>query len=148
MTRLTRRNFLQTTTAACCSAAAVGFLPEDARADQQKRKFTMDLVCGAIGVRAKPAETILLAQKYGFESLQPSPTYLAELSDGQLSEVLDGLKERKLVWGAAGLPVDFRRDEATFDKGMARLPEAARSLQRAGASRVSTWLRPSHDSLT
>ncbi len=108
----------------------------------------MDLVCGAIGVRTKPEETILLAHKYGYESLQPSPTYLAKLSDGQLSEVLDRLKELKLVWGAAGLPVDFRRDQAAFDNGMTKLPELARSLQRAGASRVSTWLRPSHDSLT
>ncbi len=108
----------------------------------------MDLVCGAIGVRARPEEAILLAHKYGFESLQPSPDYLAQLSDAQLSEVLAQLKELNLVWGAAGLPVDFRRDEATFESGMTQLPAVARSLQRAGASRVSTWLRPSHNDLT
>jgi sugar phosphate isomerase/epimerase len=148
MTHITRRGFLRTTAAAGVGAAAASLLPGVGRAAQGARKFTMDLVCGAIGVRADQDEALRLAQLYGFESVQPSPGHLAKLSAGQLDELLGRLKEAKLVWGAAGLPVDFRRDDATFDQGLAELPKLADGLRRAGASRVSTWLRPSHDSLT
>lgn len=149
MTHINRRGFLHTS--AVSGIAAIGatyFASDAALAAAPKRKFTMDLVCGAIGVRANQLEAIRLAHKYGFESVAPSAQYLAGLSDDQLGELLDELKKSNLVWGAAGLPVDFRRDEQKFRDGMGRLPELAKALQRAGATRMSTWLRPSHDTLT
>jgi sugar phosphate isomerase/epimerase len=109
----------------------------------------MDLVCGAVGVQARSQrEAIKLAAQGGFESIQPSPGELAGMSAAQLTEVLDLLREQKLVWGAAGLPVDFRKDDATFQQGLAKLPALATALQRAGATRVSTWLSPAHAELT
>jgi sugar phosphate isomerase/epimerase len=123
-------------------------LQQPAGAEERKRKFTMDLVCGAIGVRATQEEAIELAHKYGFESVQPSPAFLARLSDGQMDQLLTKLEARNLVWGAAGLPVNFRADESTFAQGVQELPNLADALRRAGATRVSTWLSPSHDSLT
>jgi sugar phosphate isomerase/epimerase len=148
MTKITRRGFVKAATAACAFGAGCGSSHPLARAEEGKRKFTMDLVCGAIGVRAQPDEAIQLAHKYGFESVQPSPAHLAGLSDGQVDELLTQLKERNLVWGAAGLPVNFRGDEATFAEGLQQLPKQADALRRAGATRVSTWLSPCHDSLT
>jgi sugar phosphate isomerase/epimerase len=117
-------------------------------ASDRKRKFTMDLVCGMIGVRANQREAIRLARQGGFESVQPVAGELARMSSSELSELLQLLDENQLVWGAAGLPVDFRKDAATFQAGLARLPELAAALQRAGATRVSTWLSPMHDDLT
>lgn len=117
-------------------------------APQSSRKFTMDLVCGAIGVSANQRESIRLAAMGRFESVQPSPGELAGLSDAELSELLGILKESGLVWGAAGLPVEFRRDDATFAEGLRGLPKMAQALQRAGATRVGTWLSPAHDELT
>lgn len=108
----------------------------------------MDLVCGAIGVRADQGQAIELADKYGFESVAPSATFLARLSEGEIDELLGTMKQKDLVWGSAGLPVDFRRDEERFRAGLDNLPELAKTLQRVGASRVNTWLRPSHDTLT
>lgn len=52
------------------------------------------------------------------------------------------------MWGAAGLPVEFRRDEDTFQKDLKKLPELARAMQQSGITRVGTWLSPLHDSLT
>ncbi len=148
MSEITRRGFVKAATAATAFAAGYGFSQQHARGEERKRKFTMDLVCGAIGVRAKPEEAIQLAHKYGFESVQPPPTHLAGLSDGQMDQLLARLKELDLVWGAAGLPVNFRADEATFAEGLQQLPKLADALRRAGATRVSTWLMPCHDSLT
>jgi sugar phosphate isomerase/epimerase len=58
------------------------------------------------------------------------------------------MKTRKLAWGAASLPVEFRGGEPAFEQSMKSLPEFARSLQRAGVTRVATWLSPGHKSLT
>lgn len=147
MADVNRRAFLKT--AAAAGAVGLGaFAPSRAAAAEKRRKFTMALACGSIGVRAEPREAIRLAAKYGFESVTPRPDFLAQLSDGELSELLDALKAKKLVWAAAGLPVDFRGDEATFDAGLRKLPQAAKALARAGAGRVGTWLSPTHDSLT
>ncbi len=111
-------------------------------------RFTMDLRCGSIGVRADQRAAIRLAHENGFESVTPNPNFLADLSDESRPQLLQELNDRKLVWGAAGLPVDFRRDEKTFADGVKRLPRLAAGLQRAGVTRVGTWLSPAHAELT
>lgn len=137
----TRRQFLGGVAAGLAGAGA-------ARAAGPKRKMTIDLVCGAIGVKATLPEAIDLAGRHGFESVAPDPGHLGPLSDAQLEQLRGDLKKKGLVWGAAGLPVDFRGEEAVFEQGMKGLPAAAKALQRAGAKRVGTWLRPSHERLT
>jgi len=117
-------------------------------ASKQKRKMTIDLVCGAIGVRANQKQAINYAHEFGFESVQPSAKELASLSKEGLSELLAMMKQKKIVFGAAGLPVDFRKDEQTFQKQLKTLPKLAAGLQRAGATRVGTWIMPAHDTLT
>ena len=148
MADLNRRVFLKTAAAAGLSGAGVFGLRRSAAAEAAKRRFTMDLRCGAIGVRADQREAIPLAHQYGFESVEPSAQFLAKLSDGQLEELLADLKAKSLVWGAAGLPVDFRREEPRFREGTKLLPELAGALRRAGVARVGTWISPSHNSLT
>lgn len=113
-----------------------------------KRKFTMALSCGAIGVKASPREAIELAHRFGFEAVEPAAFFLGKLSDHALAELLADMKAKNLVWAAAGLPVDFRNTDAAFQDSLKRLPDFARSLHRAGATRVGTWLRPSHGRLT
>jgi sugar phosphate isomerase/epimerase len=112
------------------------------------RKFTMDLVCGNIGVSVRLPEAIALAHHYGFESVAPDPGFLRSISDSQLSELRDDLKTKKLVWGAAGLSVDFRGSLPAFQSGLKSLAADAKALQRAGASRMGTWLAPGHNGLT
>jgi len=148
MSHLDRRVFLKTATAVGLSGVGLLASRQAAAAERGKRKFTMDLRCGAIGVKADLREAIRLAHQYGFESVEPSAPFLAELSDAELGELLADLKAKNLVWGAAGLPVDFRGDEAKFNEGLKQLPELAQGLQRAGVSRVGTWISPTHNSLT
>ncbi len=119
-----------------------------AAAARARRKYTLDLVCGAIGVQANQRQAIAWARQAGFESVQPVPQELALLSESDAQELAQTLREARLTWGAAGLPVEFRRDEAAFTRDVAALPALAQALQRAGASRVGTWLSPSHDELT
>src|SRR5205085_7150313 len=84
----------------------------------------------------------------GFESIEPSPQFIAKLSNAQLQDYLGRMREAKLVWGATGLPVQFRGDDAAFERDLKALPDRAASLQRAGATRMGTWLSPTSSSLT
>jgi len=150
MSKMTRRTFAKLAGASVLLGAGASrslAAPAD-EGGTSRRRFTKELVCGAIGVRADQRRAIALARRFGFESVAPSPHELAGLSDGQLEELRGELKETHLMWGAAGLPVDFRRDERRFRSGMQRLPHLAASLRRAGVVRVGTWLRPTHDTLT
>ena len=145
MSILNRRSFL-----VISGASAVGLTrPQHGVAKSHgKRKMTIDLVCGAIGVGADQHKAIEYAAKYVFESVEPSAGEMAGFSDQQIEDTVASLKAKGLVWGAAGLTVDFRKDEATFKDGMKGLPRAAKALQTAGVTRVGTWLLPYHDSLT
>ncbi len=100
------------------------------------RKFTMDLVCGNIGVRAQLPEAIALAHKYGFESVAPDAGFLKSLSDGEVSELREDLKSKKLVWGAAGLSVDFRGGQESFRNGLEQAPAGRQGPGARGRHRA------------
>jgi len=80
--------------------------------------------------------------------VEPRVEELAAMSADQAAAFTADLKSRRLAWAAASLPVDFRKDDATFQDGLAKLPRLAAGLQRVGAGRVGTWLSPSHPELT
>ena len=147
---MNRRAFLHSASAL---AAASALAPLSATAasvsPQARRKFTLALTPGSIGVTVKSQQELNdLAHRHQFEAVEPRGDELAAMSPEQLAATTAELKAKKLVWSATGLPVDFRRDEKTFRDGLARLPAYAAGLQRAGARRIGTWLSPSHDSLT
>lgn len=144
-----RRTMLAASTAAGITLLTNGYAKAAASTPQSgRRKFTMDLTGGAIGVRAGQLDAIELAAKYGFESVSPDSGFLASLDDTGRKDLAATMKQQNIVWGAAGLPVDFRKDEATFQDGLKKLPALAKGLQQAGVTRVSTWLMPCHDELT
>jgi len=148
MHTITRRSFIQRLAVGGAAGVTASLLARGAASAAPHRRFTMALECGAIGVSAKQAEALQMAARHGFEAVAPSTGELAAMSDSELDELAARLKQAGLVWGAAGLNVDFRKDEATFRNGLQQLPAAAKALARVGATRVGTWLRPAHDTLT
>src|SRR5687768_7932142 len=101
-----------------------------------RRKMTINLVCGMIGVQANQRAAIDLAHAHGFESVEAMPNDLARMTAGEVKDLVAGMKSKNLVFGASGLPVDFRRDESAFQDSMKSLPRLADALQRAGVTRV------------
>lgn len=148
MEPVTRRQFVQTVAIAGSTLAAATELSASVASAAGKRKFTVDLSPGAIGVRADQLESIDLAATHAFESVYANASYLASLNDDQRDELAAKMKAKNVVWGASGLPVEFRRDEATFKAGLKQLPRLAAGLRQAGVTRVGTWLRPFHAELT
>ncbi len=113
-----------------------------------KRKMTLCLSPGAIGVAGDQSQIIELAARHGYESVEPQGEFLAGLSTDKLEQVLALLKARGLVFGAAGLPIEFRQSEDKFADGVKKLPDLAAGLQRAGVKRMGTWLMSGHSSLS
>ena len=113
-----------------------------------ERKFYTVLSVGRIGFKASFPESVSLAAKYGFEGVDPNAEYFAKLSNDELKRQLDDLKSKNLKLGAAGLPVEFRKDEDTFNEGLKKLPAVADVLQKAAVTRISTYILPFSDDLT
>lgn len=145
---VTRRVFVGRTLLA--GAAACGLAQRLPAADEPalRPRMKIALTPGSIGVRADQREAVALAQRFGFDAVEPNAGFLAGLSDGQLAELLGELQAQRIVFAAAGLSVDFRGDEAKFRTGLDELPRLAAGLQRAGVDRVGTWLSPTHNELS
>ncbi|MCH2202374.1 MAG: sugar phosphate isomerase/epimerase, partial [Fuerstiella sp.] len=138
-------------TSSAATVAAISFpssLIRGASRDRATRKFTLDLNWGAIGVEANQLQAIEYAAEFGFESVSADPHFLSSLDEAECASLAALMKEKDVCWGAAGLPVDFRQDEARFQEGLKRLPAISESMQRAGITRVGTWLSPCHNELT
>ena len=144
---LSRRNFCALTAKAAIATAIPVFTHAQSAATT-KRMMTICLTPGSIGVSANQTEAIELATRHGFEAVEPFGNYLATLSDQQITDLVGTVKAKHLVWGAAGLPVEFRQDEGRFNDSMKLLPKVAAGLQKSGVQRVGTWLSPGHNSLT
>jgi len=144
--RIGRREFVASVSLGAAALAQPGGAA--AEAGGVGRKFFFILSLGRIGFKATFPDAVHLAAKHGFEGLDPDAGYFASLSDDALKRVLDDLKMKNLRLGAAGLPVEFRKDETTFADGLKRLPAVAATLQKAGVARVSTWIMPCDEDLT
>ncbi len=83
-----------------------------------------------------------LAARVGFPGVDVS-------TSGVIKEGLEAtrtlLDELKLKPAVAGLPVEFRKDEATFRSDLAKLEEAAQLVAAIGCPRMNTYIMPSSD---
>jgi len=143
---MNRREFVQ---GSAVLATAMALQNKAQAASAPQRAFKIALTPGSIGVSvASQRELNALAHRHGFEAVEPMSADIAGMAPAQLAELSADLRAKHLVWAAAGLPVDFRKDDATFRAGMNDLPKIAAGLQRAGVRRVGTWLMPCSDELT
>jgi sugar phosphate isomerase/epimerase len=144
---ITRRQFLAVSAATGIALSVAGKLAT-AATPAPERKFYAILSLGRIGFHASFPESVELATRHGFEGLDPDAGYLTSLNDDGLHRLLDDLQKRNLKFGAAGLPVEFRKDPDTFNSDLKKLPATAAVLQRAGIWRINTWIMPCSDELT
>ena len=117
-------------------------------ANASKAKFRICLNAGAIGVSLSQQELIQAAVKYGFESIVCHGNELLQMETTQIDGLLSEMKNKNLEWGSAGLPVDFRKDAQTFEDGLDVLTKMAKKMAIAGATRMNTWIMPTHHERT
>lgn len=102
------------------------------------------LVPGAIGVKMPFAEAVRLAAKYGFQGIGIG---MGEIKELGLNEVRRLLREHHLLPALSGVPVNFRQDEATFERDLADLPAFCQMMADLGCTRLATWLMPWHETM-
>ncbi|MBZ5596065.1 MAG: sugar phosphate isomerase/epimerase [Acidobacteriia bacterium] len=83
-----------------------------------------------------------LAAKVGFAGVDVSTS--GAMKEGlQPTRLL--LEQLKLTPAVAGFPVEFRKDDATFGRDLAKLEEAAQFMAAIGCSRMNTYILSSSD---
>jgi sugar phosphate isomerase/epimerase len=140
---LTRRSF-----AAALGISAVAAAAPRAAGATPPTKMKLTLSCGAIGVRATQIEAVEYAIRFGFEAVEADAGWLASAPEAAVQTLTARMLEHGIAWAQAGLSVEFRKGEEEFQRGLRALPATAAALQRAGVSRVTTWLMPTHAALT
>ncbi len=139
-----RRQFMQLAAGAAMTAAAA----QD-QGNRNKRKFTLSLAGGPIGVKADIPALINYAKRHGFESIEPVRNDLLAASTAALGELRAELEAKQLRWGVAGVAANIRaKTEADFASQLKALPKISKAMQTAGADRVKTYIMPRHAALT
>lgn len=143
-----RRQFILTSTMAMAAATAAPINTMFA-GTPAKRKFKIALNPGIIGVKANFAETLDYAIKYGYEAISPyTQEVMNDYSDARLNEIRAKMKAHNISYDSINIPVEYRRDEATFKEGLKDLPKFCETMQRQGATRINTWIISTHNELT
>jgi sugar phosphate isomerase/epimerase len=105
-----------------------------------------NLGVGAIGHKATLVEAIDFAQKYGFQGIDFSINEAQALADSQgVAYVRDLFAAKGIQPGVMGFPVEFRKDVAAWQEGMAALPAQAKLAAALGCKRSATWVPPGHN---
>lgn len=147
MRNTSRRQFLKSTSS--ISAAAFFVQPTILFGSARRpRRFTLCLNPGNIGVSVDQQSLLQLAIDHGFEAMTAMPDQIQHFSNQELTDFLGKMQANNISWGSANLPVDFRKDRATFTAGVEVLLQHAKAMERAGATRMNTWIMPTHDTLT
>lgn len=104
---------------------------------------------GAVGIKATTQQAIHLAATCGFQGVDLNINEAAESVDkGELDRYRAAFRSRGIVPGGWGLPVDFRRDDATFERDLAGLARLAQAADAMDCRRAFTYLLPFSDTLT
>lgn len=101
------------------------------------------LNAGAIGIRDYTLpQTIELAKKTGFAAVDFNIREAAQLGVDRVRELFATSGIQPGTWG---LPLEWRKDDATWQQGLDELPALAEVAQQLGALRMTTWVMPNSD---
>ncbi|MEL6719880.1 MAG: sugar phosphate isomerase/epimerase family protein [Bacteroidota bacterium] len=114
----------------------------------KERRFKMCLNPGTIGVSVNQLELLEYADRFGFEAITVNLDEIIKMDKAERTAFVGQMKDKGISWGSTNLPVEFRRDEATFNTDLKELPAKAAALQSVGGTRMNTWIMPTHDTLT
>jgi sugar phosphate isomerase/epimerase len=108
-----------------------------------------NLNTGALGVKATLGEQIELAARHGFAGIDFSISEAQALAESQgINAVRDLFAASGITPGQWGFPVDFRKDEQTWQEGIKALPQQAELAAQLGCFRTCTWILPGDNERT
>ena len=86
MNPIQRRTFIQQATFGLALASSMKPISSSLRSADSVRRMTINLVPGAIGVKADQKECIRLAHKHGFESVGVDAGTISHLDSAELAD--------------------------------------------------------------
>ncbi len=105
-----------------------------------------NLNAGAVGItNVNIQQTAELAARHKFGGIDLDVGEAADMDDP--TRAADIINAAGLKWGAMSFPYNFRKDASDADKGLAELPRLAKTAERVGCTRCSTFIMPGHDEL-
>ncbi|HEX8465394.1 MAG TPA: sugar phosphate isomerase/epimerase family protein [Abditibacterium sp.] len=84
-------------------------------------------------------EYLALAARHDFSAVEFNLEQAHQLG---LERAADLFESKGLLPAVCGLPVEWRKDEATFQAGLQKLPELAKFAQDLDCARSCTWVLP------
>jgi sugar phosphate isomerase/epimerase len=143
MKKMSRRTFINRSALAGMSiAGSFGIAASPAR-----ERLKLSVSPGLIGVQANQKQLLEYAIKYGFSAMISMPEEIATYSTTAIDELVGRMKAHGIIWDSTNLPLEFRADDATFKAGLPKLRAAATVMEKVGATRMNTWIMPTHKEL-
>lgn len=100
---------------------------------------------GAIKIKIEFAQTVALAKKYEFAGVEIGLREIAELG---LTKAKAMLSEAGLRVAGCHLPVNYKEDEAAYQRDLAEFPRFVEIAAAIGCDRVNTFIWPCSETLT
>jgi len=139
-----RRDFIRQTTI----LGLASLLPIPSYSGVKERLFKVSLNPGAIGVTLNQQQLLDAAIQYQFEAIVPLLTDLEQTDASTRKALMAKMQQHNITWDATNLPVEFRKDQATFQQGLTQLKKYGAVMQELNIQSCSTWIMPTHESLT
>jgi sugar phosphate isomerase/epimerase len=99
-----------------------------------------------IGGEPPLLEYIALAEKYGFGGIEFNIDRVVQLAqETSWNTVRNAFEQYGVAPAVFGLPVEWRKDDATFNDDLKNLSDYAKSAAEIGCTRTGTWLPPAID---
>jgi len=145
---MNRRQFINRTGISAAVVSVAANAPSLFAQHRPTSKMKIDLTFPKLGMKCDQTLAIELAAKNGFQSVGGDTNQITAMNDAQLGALNELRASKNLVWGTCGFPVDFRRDDETFRKGLSQLREVCVKINKLGIPRMTTWISPSNNNLT
>ncbi|MCX8212009.1 MAG: TIM barrel protein [Lewinella sp.] len=147
-----RRTFLASSlvlpAAVASTAPLTSTVPRGRGHTKHAGKFKISLKANAIGVDGTAEELLESAIKHGYEALSVPAQGIEGWDVKRKQSFVGKALANGIVWGASGLPVEFRESEERFKKDLTALSVHAQNLSDIGVTRIGTWLISGSDTMT
>lgn len=104
------------------------------------------LSTAGLGDVSSLSELVTLASENGFDAVETTSEQLKTfITEFGVQEAKRFLEEKDILLGAISLPVEWRKDDAAFNKGIYELIECAEIASELGCKTFFTYFMPSTD---
>lgn len=96
----------------------------------------------ALHVTLRPEEAVELASNLGFAAVSLEQKAVCARNKAERAALQEALRAKKLLSGPWSVPLEWRKDEPTFQAGLVELKGIVKIMAEFGPSAATTWIAP------